>query len=362
MEKVSSIYIHIPFCENICSYCNFTKFYYNKDIVSKYLDALDNEISEKYKNEEINTLYIGGGTPSLLSIKELQRLFKTISKFRLNDDCEFTIEFNVLDITEEKLKYLKENKVNRISIGVQTLNEKHIKLLERNHNKKQVIEKINLAKKYFDNISIDLMYGFYNQSMKELNEDLDTIIKLNPNHISIYSLIIEENTKIYINKIKEINQELESKMYYNIISRLESGGYNHYEISNFSKENFSSKHNLVYWNNENYYGFGLSSSGYLYDIRYTNTKNLSKYLKGDYISEYEKLDTKDKITYEMILGLRKIKGININDFKNKYNKSIDEIFDIKKLLNTKKLILIDNYLSINKDYLYLQNQILTKFI
>lgn len=359
---LSSMYIHIPFCRNICSYCNFTKIYYNQEISIKYLKALREEINEKYNNEEIKTLYIGGGTPSVLSSYELNVLFKILSTIKLANDNEFTIEVNVNDINEEKLELFKRNGINRLSVGVQTVNDNYLKLLERENDKQMVYENINLAKKYFNNISVDLMYGFHNQTIEELNEDIKFITSLNISHISIYSLIIEENTKLYINNVKPIDEEIESEMYYNIIRALESHGYYHYEISNFSKKGYESKHNLTYWNNDRYYGFGLSASGYIDNIRYTNTKNLNKYLENNYKYEIENLTMEDEISYYMILGLRKIKGINLEEFKNRFNLNLNDIFNIEKLITEEKLLVQHGYLKINRKYLYISNQILVEFI
>ena len=245
---IESIYFHIPFCKRICSYCDFCKNYYNKDIIDKYLDALNNEVLDLYKNEEIKTLYIGGGTPSSLSLKELDKLFSIISKINLSKVYEFTFECNYDDITEELLKKLKLNKVNRLSIGIESFNEKFSKLLNRKINKKEMLDKINLSKKYFDNISIDLMYGMPGQTLEDLNNDIDMFLKLDITHVSLYSLILEEHTKLYLKVKEEVDEDVQSSMYNLIVNKL-SNKYKRYEISNFSKEKYESKHNLTYWNN-----------------------------------------------------------------------------------------------------------------
>ena len=335
---MKSAYIHIPFCEHICSYCDFCKMYYNKDLVDKYLIELNNEIKKKYKGEKLKTIYKGGGNPSSLNIEQLSNLLNIIKIFNLEKDYEFTFECNIENITEEKLNILYKNKVNRLSIGIQTFNEKYLKFLNRNHNKKDIKEKINIAKKIgFNNINIDLMYAFPNQTLKELESDIDEFLKLDINHISTYSLIIEPHTKLYIEKTKNIDEDLDRKMYDLICEKLKQNNYNHYEISNFSKENYESKHNLTYWNNENYYGFGCGASGYIDNIRYDNTRNIQEYLKGNYIKDKEKLTKNITIENEFILGLRKIKGINIEKFNKKY----DNIFKydvVNRLIKEKKLI------------------------
>ena len=362
MDSIHSAYIHIPFCSSICSYCDFCKLFYNEKLVNDYLTSLEKEIITRYKNEELNTLYIGGGTPSCLSMKELKKLFKIINIFKLSHNYEFTIEVNVNDITEEKLSLFKKNKVNRISIGIETVNSKFMPFLNRYCEKEDVLNKINIVKKYFDNFNIDLMYAFPNQSVEEVIDDLSFVVELNPKHISIYSLIIEEHTKIYIDKVKPIDEEIESSMYYKIIDYLKAKGFNHYEISNFSLSGFESKHNLVYWNNEKYYGFGLGASGYIDNIRYTNTRNIYKYneLSYDYLSE--KIDKKINMEYEMILGLRKTSGILKKDFIKKFSFPIEESFDIIELVNNKLLIDDGERIYIPEDKLYISNSILVNFV
>ena len=353
-----SIYIHIPFCKNICSYCDFAKFYYNEKWADDYLIALEKEIKLKYQNELIDTIYIGGGTPTSLNIKQLEKLLNLTKLFNFKN-IEFTMETNV-DLSLDKIKLLKQYGVNRISIGVQTINPKHLKFLNRNHTKEEVIDLVNLLKKYNFNINIDLMYGMPNQTLKELEEDLDFILSLDVNHISTYSLIIEPHTKIYIDNITNIDEDLDYQMYQLINQKLNN--YIHYEISNFAKENYCSKHNLVYWNNLEYYGFGIGASGYIDSYRYDNTKSYQNYLKGDYILENHKLSKKEKMENEFILGFRKLEGINILEFKNKYDIDVLDIDIVKQLLKESKLLIANNHLKINPKYIYISNTILVNFI
>jgi len=360
-EKVKSCYIHIPFCNYICSYCDFCKVYYNKKFIKKYLKSLEIEINEFYKNEVLETLYIGGGTPSSLDVDELKYLFRILNKFNLSKNIEFTFECNI-DITYEKLKVLYENKVNRISIGIQSVNEKNLKFLNRNHTKEEVIEKINLIKKIgFKNINVDLIYAIPNETLDDLKCDLDFLTSLDINHISTYSLMIEPNTKLYIDNVSNIDEDLDYKMYQYICNYLKNKNFNHYETSNFSK-NCNSIHNLTYWNNNHYYGFGVGASGYIDNIRYTNTRNLNKYLNNIYDRQIEIIDEKINMQNEMILGLRKVDGVSLLKFKSKYNKEIEDVFNIKKLLDDKKLIIENNFIKINPKYFYIQNQILREFI
>lgn len=358
---VKSAYIHIPFCNNICSYCDFCKLLYNKNFVKKYLDALEKEITNNYKNEILDTIYVGGGTPSSLSVSELNKLFSIIKIFKLNKDYEFTFEVNIEDITEEKLEILKENKINRLSIGIESFNDKYLKYLGRNYTSDIINEKVELAKKYFDNINVDLMYALKNESLDDLEEDIDKILKLDIKHISCYSLIIEKNTKLYIDNTKYISDDLDSDMYDLIDKKLENK-YHRYEVSNYSITSYESRHNLTYWKNNEYYGFGLGAAGYIDNIRYTNTRNLSKYISGSYERQEEVLTKEDKIKYEFILGLRLTSGINKDNFNKKYGININEIEIIKELIN--KGLLIDDKINIYvpKKYFYVLNDILVNFV
>ena len=358
---INSVYIHIPFCSDICSYCDFCKIFYNRNLVFKYLEQLKIEIEKKYKGDIIKTIYIGGGTPSSLSLVQLTKLFDILKKFIFNLD-EFTIECNVESIDEDKLLLFKNNGVNRISVGIQTLNDNYIKFLNRKHNKKIVKEKIKLIKKYFDNINVDLIYAIPGQTIYELNDDLNFVLGLGVKHISCYSLIIEEHTKLYIDKYEQIDEDLDYKMYKHICKKLKKYGYNHYEISNFAKDGYESKHNLGYWNNLEYYGFGMGASGYINGIRYDNTKSINNYLKGYYELTKHILDKLEKIENEFILGLRKVKGINKLDFYNKYHIDINSIDSVNKLLSIKKIIDDGNNIFINEKNLYTSNDILLEFL
>ena len=334
----------------------------NDNFVDSYLDSLSNEIKSLYKGEVLSTLYIGGGTPSSLNEKELNKLFSILKIFKLNENYEYTFEANILDINEKLLSIIKKNRVNRLSIGIESFDKNNQKLLNRKCDYENVKSKIDLCKKYFDNINVDLIYALPKESIKTLKSDLDKILSLKVNHISTYSLMIEPNTLLSINGILPISDSLDRKMYDIICKTLEKNGYIHYEISNFASEGFYSKHNSVYWLNDNYYGFGLGASGYIENLRYTNTKNLTLYLKGNYISQKEVLTKEDEITYALILGFRFINGININNFKERYNMDLLKNEKIIKLLKNKKLVLNNGSISINKKFIYVENEVLIEFI
>lgn len=360
---MKSAYIHIPFCDNICSYCDFCKMLYKKEWINEYLDSLKNEIESFYKGEKIRTLYIGGGTPSSLSVEELTKLFEITSMLNLEALEEFTIECNIESLTNEKLILFKKNNVNRLSIGIQTFNEKHLRSLNRNHTKEEVFEKIDMAKMIgFDNINVDLMYALPDETLEELEYDVDEFLKLNVSHISCYSLMIEPHTKFYVDKQEQIDEDTDYEMYKYIEKRLLNRDYIHYEVSNYAKAGRESKHNLVYWNNEYYYGFGLSASGYLEAYRYDNTRNLKKYNSHYYIENINKITDDDKLKYELILGFRKLRGIDKKEFKLKYNISIYDVPNINDLLQKGMLKEDETHIFISEDWIYKSNEILVKLI
>ncbi len=363
MSKVDAVYIHIPFCNYICAYCDFCKVFYNREYVNKYLDALNKEIKSIYKGELITSLYIGGGTPSSLSLDELEKLFSIISIFNLSKDCEITIECNPDSLSLDKIKLLKRYNVNRVSLGVETINDKLQDTLDRKTNKNQVVRCVNNLKRFgINNINVDLIYAIESETLEDLEKDLDFILSLDVPHISTYSLIIEDNTKLKIKGIKNIDKSLDRCMYDFICKTLKDNSYIHYEISNFSKEGYYSKHNLKYWNNLEYYGFGVGASGYIDNIRYTNTRSITNYINGKTILDKEILTIKDMICYEVILGLRTNKGIDKKLFVEKYNTRLDELMNYKELVKNGVLVETDNYLKVREDYFYVLDEIVIQLI
>lgn len=360
---ITSCYIHIPFCDNICTYCDFCKRYSDNKIIDKYLNALKEEIKDNYQGESLKTLYIGGGTPSSLNIRNLKKLMQIIKLLKFDRNIEFTFECNPENITKEKLLILKENGVNRISIGVETTNDKLLKYLGRKHDFNLVKDKISLIKEIgINNINIDLIYALPNETINDLKNDLDNIISLDINHISTYSLEIHNHTILGIHKEKNINEDLDRKMYDFICDYLKKQKYQHYEISNFCKDNYVSYHNLGYWYNERYYGFGLGASGYIDDIRYTNTRSMRNYIDNKRIIYKEKVNKKDKMIYELILGFRLIKGINKKKFKEKYNIELINAYNIRDLIKQGLLIEDKEYIRIKEENLYIENLILENFV
>ena len=360
---MNAVYVHIPFCRHICSYCDFCKVLHIKTFVDDYLDALQNEIINNYDGEFINTLYIGGGTPSCLSHQERIKLFRILSNFKLSTDCEYTIECNPSDINDELLDDIIQAGVNRVSIGVESFDKNNLKLMERELDYDDLKDKLEMLRsRGLTNINLDLMYALPGEKISTLRKDLNNILKLNPTHISTYSLIIEDHTKLAIDETKYITPEEDRKMYDYICKTLDKKGYKHYEVSNFAKDGFESKHNLVYWHNEEYYGFGLGASGYKGGVRYTNTKNLSEYINHKFRKEELLLSYKDQTDNELMLGFRLLQGINVNDFYDKYNKNVQELYPVEDLLKEKILIYKNGYLKINPSYIYVMNEVLTKLI
>lgn len=353
-----ALYIHIPFCKSICSYCDFCKFIYNDNWASKYLDVLSREIDTYYEMDAVKSIYIGGGTPSSLSISNINKLFNIISKIKVKDSAEITFECNVDDINDELMSILKDNKVNRLSIGVESFNKKNLEFMNRCHSKKDIVNQISIAKKYFDNINVDLIYALPNEKLLTVKKDLNKILKLDIQHISTYSLIIEEHTKIFNDNIKCIDEQTDYNMYKYIYKKLRNKGFIHYEVSNFALPGYESKHNLTYWDNDEYYGFGLGSHGYINTIRYENTRNLNKYLNEEYRFNELLVSSQEEMENFMILGFRKLNGISISDFYHRFDRNIFEVFKLDEAIEKGYIIKDNNMLYIPETKIYVMNEIL----
>ena len=362
-QEKRGVYIHIPFCRSICSYCDFCKMFYDTKWAHKYLRALEKEIDNYYMQDEIRSIYIGGGTPSILNLEEMEYLLKLTKKFHKMKNIEFTYECNLEDINIDMLKLLKFYTVTRLSIGIESFNKHLQDLMGRHHDFKEALEKIKLCRSLgFNNINIDLMYGFYNETMKDLKKDLQLFLKLKPEHISTYSLIINGHTLLKVNKIPALDDDSDAKMYDYICKYLRKKHFNHYEVSNFAKKGMESRHNLSYWDNLEYYGFGVSASGYIDKVRYSNTKNFFTYLKNIEKRDSTCLSRQDIMDYEIILGFRKTMGINKEEFFKKYQIPLEEAYPIKPLLKNKELKQKKEYIFISRDKLYVMNEILQKMV
>ena len=322
----NSVYVHIPFCASKCKYCSFVSYtdYKEKD---KYINALIKEINYYYRGETLKTLYLGGGTPSLLSIADVERI---ITKFIfIPDFCEITFELNPDDADYGYLKKLHELGVNRISIGAQSFDDDILSEIGRRHNSAQIYEAVELSKRAgFKNISLDLIYGLPDQTQEKLKKDLKIVTDMGIPHISTYGLKIEEPSYYYINTPQPLpDDDTQADMYIKLSEILERQGYRHYEISNFSKPGYESKHNINYWSNREYYGFGAAAHGYRYGVRYSNFKSLDEYIKHPLKKETQHfVSAKEKFEEEIFLGFRKSSGINTKSIKDKYYIDFDEKF------------------------------------
>ena len=365
-NDASSLYIHIPFCSQICSYCDFTKIIYDCRIAFLYILEVIKEINElRRQKNKFKTIYIGGGTPSALEPFLLDDLLFYCSLLINKDaDYEFTVEMNVEDITESKLKILKENKVNRISIGIQTFDNNILKKLNRNYTKEIAIEKVNLAKKFFNNINLDLIYAMPFSNIEILRKDLEELLKLNVKHISTYSLQICSGTTFYNENIKELDQDETRKQYDLILNTLRANGYKRYEVSNFARDKCFSKHNLCYWKDDKYYSIGVGASGYIGNIRYTNTKNILEYIGQEKIKSYEMITKKDDIEYFLLTNLRLEDGFKFIDFNKRFNSDFLKRYKVKiSHLILEKLIIIDqNSIRCSDDGIMLLDKVLEELI
>ncbi|MCR6513504.1 MULTISPECIES: radical SAM family heme chaperone HemW [Clostridium] len=372
--KELSLYVHIPFCKSKCLYCDFPS-YGGKDHLKKdYILALCKEIEEKSKDKIINTLFIGGGTPSYLDEEDLEILLKTLNNLTYKKDAEKTIECNPGTLNKKKIEIIKDNGINRVSLGLQTTNDNLLKEIGRIHTFKIFKDNYEeLIKGGITNINIDLMFGLPNQNLGEFLNTLNDVLKLNPNHISVYSLIIEEGTPFYNlyekDMLKLPSEEEEREMYSKAKELLEEKGYHQYEISNYSKKDKECKHNIVYWKLEDYLGVGVSSSSYVEGERFKNIDDIEKYIKNineghTVIETKSKNSEKEDIEEFIFLGLRLIDGINLKEFEKRFKVSIFSIYEevIEKYIKTNALTIEGGNLKFTPKGIEISNYILSDFI
>ncbi|OTO77522.1 MULTISPECIES: radical SAM family heme chaperone HemW [unclassified Enterococcus] len=377
MTHSTSAYIHIPFCEHICYYCDFNKVFLEGQPVDEYIEALLKEsrlsLSE-HPIEKMETLYIGGGTPTSLNAAQLDRLFGGLREILPYENGEFTVEANPGDLSAEKLDVMRNFGVNRISMGVQTFDDRLLKKIGRKHNAQDVYDTIQLLeKKDFRNVTIDLIYALPGQSLESFRDTVERALALDLPHYALYSLILENQT-MFMNWVRRgkmhlPEQEVEAQMYAETIEAMEKAGRMQYEISNFAKPGFESKHNLVYWNNQNYFGIGAGASGYLENRRYKNRGPIQHYLKSLNddrlpILEEEHLSEREQIEEEMFLGLRKILGVEKAVFEARFKQSITDVYgDVVEKLKQQKLITeTDTSIHLTKTGLFRGNDVFEEFL
>ncbi|MDY6309800.1 MAG: radical SAM family heme chaperone HemW [Cyanobacteriota bacterium] len=360
---VKSAYIHIPFCQSKCYYCSFVS-YTDMSKKREYLKALENEINSTYNKEVLNTLYIGGGTPSTLSSVEISNILK---HFNLKDDSEITVEINPDDANYDYLRELFDIGVNRLSFGAQSFDDEILEKINRRHNGVQIVQAVkNAQNAQFNNISLDFIYGLPSQTIDMFVSDLNKAVGLGVEHISLYGLTIDENCYFASHRPKNLpDDDAQADMYLKAIETLTNSGFEHYEISNFCKKGFESKHNLNYWDNCEYYGFGAAASGYLNGVRYTNQKTLTKYIENPLVKIEEFIETPQKeLEEEIFLGLRKMSGINSYKISQKFDINFEEKYSsvLKKYIELNLLKKSGGNYSLTPEGVLVSNTIMSEFL
>ena len=376
--KSTSAYIHIPFCEHICYYCDFNKVFLEGQPVDEYIQSLLTEIRltlEKHPTKVSETIYIGGGTPTSLTAKQLDVLLTGIHRYLpTHTTKEFTVEANPGDLTAEKLDVFKAHGVNRLSMGVQTFDDRLLKKIGRKHSVQDVYDTIKLLeKKQFDNVSIDLIYALPGQTLESFRDTLTKALAFDLPHYSMYSLILENKT-MFMNWVRQgrlelPTQEAETQMFEEAIIAMAQSGHHQYEISNFAKKGKESMHNLVYWDNEHYFGFGAGASGYLDQKRYKNYGPIQHYMKPLKeqrlpIFEAEEISRANQIEEEMFLGLRKIEGVSLRRFEEKFNQKLTTVYQsvIDELQQQQLAVLEEDYFRLTPKGLFIGNDVFEKFL
>lgn len=340
------LYVHVPFCDAICGYCDFCRVRRQDSLVDQWLDELSLEIQTRIKNREFESVYIGGGTPSCLNVAQLKRLFQLL--FLVSRNCkEYTIEVNPETINLEKVQLMKTFGINRVSLGVQSVDENLLKEMNRRHTVKEIEQALTWFKSEgIDNISVDCMYSLPNQTIKQVLDTLKQCVLWNVPHISIYSLTIEPGSQFFRDGKKSQDEELEADMYEKIIEFLKGKGYHRYEISNFAKDGFESIHNKHYWQYDDFIGLSIGASGKENGTRYTNTSNFQTYFQHQYQAETILLSPQEQIFEALMMGLRMKQGIHISQFNQRFH------CDLKKDYQEAIKIAENNgWIEKNEDYL-----------
>ena len=330
-----AVYIHVPFCIHRCGYCDFTLVSGRDDLIPAYLDALDRELDTLHQQFEVDSVFIGGGTPTYLNPAQLEQLLQLITeRFRLAPDGEFSVEANPDGLAADRFQVLQEFGVNRLSLGVQSFDDDILGTLERQHSRQQAVECIQLAADWFDSVAVDLIFGVPGQSGDQWNRTLATAAELPLNHVSTYGLTYEKGTQFYARlkrgQLSAMDNELERQMYAVAIEHLSAAGYDHYEISNYARAGHECRHNLTYWNADTYFGFGPGAARYINGIRSTNSRNVARWIDS-WLNNRPLLESRERLTNEeaareaVMLGLRKQAGISLPEFERKFGLSLDSL-------------------------------------
>ncbi|MBI5975763.1 radical SAM family heme chaperone HemW [Staphylococcus canis] len=369
---IHSAYVHIPFCVRICTYCDFNKYFIQNQPVDEYIECLIEEMRSA-SHQDLETFYVGGGTPTALSDAQLERLLKAISSL-FNIKGEYTFEANPDELTETKIRLLKQYGVNRLSLGVQTFDKALLKKLGRSHQASDIFKAVNIARDYgIPSISLDLMYDLPGQSLGQFQESLKQALALDIDHISSYGLIVEPQTQFYNlyrkGKLELPDEDVGQAMYQLLIDNIEQSDLHQYEISNFAKEGHESEHNKVYWKNEQYYGFGAGASGYIDNTRYTNVKPVNHYIQKIRDNVLPRLNEttlsrQEQIEEEMFLGLRMAIGVNKERFKHKFGTTLETIYskELEELEDKGLITNTDGYVSLTGRGKVIGNEVFEAFI
>lgn len=346
---INSLYIHIPFCKKKCNYCDFVSYADKEDLVDEYVEALCQEIRLATLDSGLETIYFGGGTPTLLEPRHFEKILNTVP--RPTTHVEISIEANPGTADKAKLKDLRKLGINRLSIGAQTFNDEHLKVLGRIHNAKDIYRFYDDARSAgFDNINLDLIFALPNQTFDEWKTDLKIAINLEPNHLSTYNLQVEENTPFSNSNLQLPNEDQELAMYEYAIETLPELGYKHYEISNFAQPGYECQHNINYWKNVNYLGIGAGAHSHVNGKRWANADNIKEYM-----SRTQRHETGDLQSETIFMGLRLLDGLSTDKF-NGFEKEVTE------LIENGLLIQENNHYKLTRQGLYLANEVFEKFV
>ncbi len=362
------LYIHIPFCLSRCGYCSFFTLPFRNSALNEYVDYIEKEkaLYHSQLNRPIATIYFGGGTPSLLNAEQIMRI---LSGLNILPDAEITLEINPLQITEKYLQALKTTPVNRLSIGLQSMNKEELNWLDRHHKPEQIQEKIALCRQFgYQNISLDLIYGLPNATLQTLQKTVEKYLKLNPEHISCYLLTLDEDCKLAKKNNSLPNEEMQAEQYEFLCNCLKQAGYIHYEISNFALPGFTAKHNLRYWHSDDYLSLGVSSTGWISPVRYQNPADLNLYYqsvdKGEAFPQKEELSGQRIVQDYLMMGLRLKEGIDLDCFQKHFKFKLTELYGekISKLQKIGMLSLTEHNLALTEKALFVSNSVIGDLI
>ncbi|WP_041402840.1 radical SAM family heme chaperone HemW [Planctopirus limnophila] len=373
-NNFQSVYIHVPFCRHRCGYCDFTLVAGRDDLIPRYLAALEREMQAHDQPLVVQTVFFGGGTPTHLPIVELEQLLKMVTRrFPLADGGEFSIEANPLDMTEEVIDVLHSAGCNRVSLGVQSFQNKHLQTLERDHQGGEIPEIVQRIRARIPNVSLDLIFGVPGQTLVDWEYDLEQALACGPTHLSTYGLTFEEGTAFTTRKrrgqLTEIDEALEREMYALAIKRLQEEGFEHYELSNFARPGYQCQHNLAYWNGSPYAAFGPGAASYLQGTRRTNTRSVLGYLSrmeqgASVIAEAETLEKEHAMREALYVGLRRLSGMDYAEFQHRFGIDLQEFAaeTIQRLVRQGLLAADEKRIRLTSEGIFLANRVMAEFL